>query len=85
MKTFNTLKEFNKQYNELRNELLIQHGLEGKKARLNGCIALYMSIEGVCDFIKVTSTKTSMTSRIKASEGNDKYKYKLVALQTILK
>lgn len=61
---FNTVAELNKQYEILRNDILVRHNIaDGSKVRLKNAIFMYQKLNGV--FIKVTSTKSDMVDRVK--------------------
>mgnify|MGYP005827642065 CR=1 FL=1 len=81
METFQTVKEFNKQYNQVRSDILERHGIkDGQKARLKDAIMLYQNFDGT--WIKTTSKKTDMIDRIKMQEKVIKKgtEFKLVAM-----
>ena len=72
---FTTIKEFNKAYKQIRNDILQALGITGK-ARINsGVIVLYKEING--SFCKYTTYKDVMIDNINLSAG--KSKFKLVA------
>jgi len=78
--TFKTVKEFNKQYKELRNKIMIRHGYEiGAKVKLVNAVRLLQSFDGE-NYVKCTMVKTDMTDRIKMYEDNEKVTFKLIAL-----
>lgn len=53
---FNTIADFNKQYEILRDDILKRHGYEkGSKVRLKNAIALYQRFNE--NWIKTTSVK----------------------------
>lgn len=79
--TFTTLKEFNKQYDLLREDILIRHGYEkgARGVRLKNAIMLYQNFNGT--WVKMTSIKTDMTDRIKMSNiSGSKKEYMLKAM-----
>lgn len=78
--TFNTLTEFNKQYNLVRKDILQRHGFkEGDKVKLQNAIAMYQNFNGY--WIKTTTIKTDMIDRIKMNNlANKEATYILKAL-----
>ncbi len=69
--TFKTVKEFNKQYDLVRKDILERHGYkEGDKVRLKNAIMLYQDFNG--QWVNASSTKTDMIDRIKMYSLSDK-------------
>lgn len=74
---FTTLKDFRKEYDKLREEILIRHGYKkGDKVRLNRIIVLWKQING--NWFTMTTVKYDMEWHLKLAEG--KKKFKLTAL-----
>lgn len=68
--TFNTVQEFNKAYDSVRNDILKRHGItDSKKARLINAIQLYQKFNN--NWLKATTVKTDMIDRIKRYDGKN--------------
>lgn len=78
--TFTTLKEFNKEYKEIRLSIMKRHGYdENSKVKLVNAVMLWVDFgQG---FIKYTSVLTDMKDRIKMYEvAKSTPTFKLVAM-----
>lgn len=76
-RSFGSLKEFNKEYKTLREDILKRHVKEGQKARLKNAIMMYQRFN--CGWVKITSVKSNMIDRIKTHEGLNS-EFKLVSM-----
>lgn len=75
--TFKTIKDFNKQYKELRNQIMIRHGYElGSKVKLVNAVRLLQSFDSEY-YVNCTMVKSDMTDRIKMYAGDDRVTFKL--------
>ena len=77
---FKTVKDFNKAYKQIRNDILQALGITGKARINNGVIVLYKEINGT--YYKYTTNKNEMVDNINLSAG--KSKFKLVANNFVL-
>jgi hypothetical protein len=74
-KDFSTIKDFNKAYEEVRNDILARHNIkQGTKVRLKNAIMMLQNFNG--NWIKVNSTKVDMMDRIKKYNNEGKFKLK---------
>ncbi|MFB6499735.1 hypothetical protein [Bacillus haynesii] len=63
-KVFRTVREFHKEYNNLREDILKRHGVKkGQPARLVKAIILVQRINN--EWVETTSAKSHMVDRIK--------------------
>ncbi|MCY9056100.1 hypothetical protein MOE90_20905 [Bacillus spizizenii] len=66
-KIFQTVKDFKKEYDAMRSDILERHGIkEGQRARLKNAIMMYQKFN--CGWVKITSIKTDMIQTIKIHE-----------------
>ena len=80
--SFETMAEFNKAYNTLRDDIMKELNTTGR-VRLNGAIVLLQKFEGNENFLRITSSKTDMIDHIKMYEGKNA-KYKLMARKGLI-
>jgi hypothetical protein len=67
-KSFETVKELNKEYEIVRDDILVRHGFEkGAKVRLKNAIMMYQKFNG--EWVRTTSVKTNMIDRVKMYDG----------------
>ncbi|MGF2714559.1 hypothetical protein ACQUY5_20110 [Bacillus cereus] len=67
-KTFSTLTEFRKEYDNMRLDILKRHNIEDpRKARLKNAMRLYQTFNN--QWTPITMTKSDMEDRIKKYEA----------------
>lgn len=78
--TFTTLKEFNKEYKTIREEIMIRHGYEkNSKVKLVNAVMLWVNFGN--GFIKYTSSLVDMKDRVKMHEiSNSKATFRITAM-----
>lgn len=80
-KVFNTVKDLNKEYKQLRETIIVRHGYKvGDKVKLKNAVRMMMSLDGE-NFINCGMVLSDMKNRVKSNEVvNGNTVYKLVAL-----
>lgn len=77
---FSTIKEFNKEYKSIREQILIRHKVpKNSKAKLVNAVMLYINFGD--GFVRYTSNLSTMKEKIKAYElSNTKVTFKIISM-----